>query len=232
MHISRQFKVLVIIIVMLISGTVIANATNSIILDKDKIILIDPGHGGSDGGAKSKTGTIEKEINLQIALKLKDYLEDSGYTVYMTREDNGSIAETKKADLRKRVEMKKETNCDVYVSIHQNMFSKSNCYGAQVWYASNSEKSANLGNCVQNSLKECIDDNNKRVSKPAGEAYLVLRDGYEGASIIVECGFLSNYEEEIRLKTDEHQYKIVQGISNGINKYFEGNFEKKGVLQE
>ena len=232
MYINRKLKVLVIIVVMLISSTVVANATKLVEFDEEKIVLIDPGHGGSDGGAKSKNGTIEKEINLQIALKLREHLEDIGYTVYMTREDNESIAESKKADLRKRVEMKKETNCDVYISIHQNMFSQASCYGAQVWYASNSDKSANLGKYVQNSLKEAIDDNNKRVSKPAGEAYLILRDGYEGASIIVECGFLSNYDEEIKLKTDEHQYKIVEGISNGINKYFENGFEKKGVLQE
>ncbi|MFR3522692.1 MAG: N-acetylmuramoyl-L-alanine amidase, partial [Clostridia bacterium] len=121
--------------------------------------------------------------------------------------------------------LKTETNCDIFVSIHQNMFPQSKCYGAQVWYASN-EKSYELATKVQESIKETVNDNNKRVAKPAGEAYLILRDKYEGASIIVECGFLSNPTEEQELKTDAHQELIVKGISDGIDKYFDGNSEK------
>ena len=197
--------------------------------NSDKVILIDPGHGGIDGGAKSKAGTIEKDINLQISLKLRDNLEEKGYKVYMTRdEDEGlyqkgnTIKEKKREDLNRRVQMKKETDCDIFVSIHQNMFPQSKCYGAQVWYASN-ENSYNLATVVQESIKESVKDNNKRVAKPAAEAYLILRDKYEGASILVECGFLSNPDEESRLKSDEHQNLIVEGISNGIDKYFEGD---------
>ena len=230
MNYRRNTGIFIITILLLAVNIKVVNSTMLNIYEDDKIILIDPGHGGIDGGAKSKSGTIEKEINLQIACKLRDYLVDEGYTVYMTRENDTAVGENKKADLRKRVMMKKETNCDIYVSIHQNMFSQANCYGAQVWYASN-EKSESLGNCVQNSLKETITDKNKRVSKPAGQAYLILRDNYEGASIIVECGFLSNYEEELRLKSDDHQDMIVKGISKGINNYFEGEEEKKGVLE-
>ena len=200
--------------------------------NSDKVILIDPGHGGIDGGAKSKAGTIEKDINLQISLKLRDNLEEKGYKVYMTRdEDEGlyqkgnTIKEKKREDLNRRVQMKKETDCDIFVSIHQNMFPQSKCYGAQVWYASN-ENSYNLATVVQESIKESVKDNNKRVAKPAAEAYLILRDKYEGASILVECGFLSNPDEESRLKSDEHQNLIVEGISNGIDKYFEGDINK------
>ena len=200
--------------------------------NSDKVILIDPGHGGIDGGAKSKAGTIEKDINLQISLKLRDNLEEKGYKVYMTRdEDKGlyqkgkTIKEKKREDLNRRVEMKKETECDIFISIHQNMFPQSKCYGAQVWYASN-EKSYNLATIVQETIKESVKDNNKRIVKPAVEAYLILRDKYEGASILVECGFLSNPDEEARLKSDEHQNLIVEGISNGIDKYFEGDINK------
>ena len=201
----------------------------SIESDKSRIILIDPGHGGIDGGAQSKNGTIEKDINLQIALKLKETLINKGYTVYMTRdEDEGlyqkgsTIREKKRDDLNKRVEKKIETNCDIFVSIHQNMFAQSKCYGSQVWYSSN-EKSEKLANIIQDSLKEIIKDNNKRVAKPAGEAYLILRDKFEGASILVECGFLSNPEEEIKLKSEEHQNLIVDAISLGIDRYFSEN---------
>jgi N-acetylmuramoyl-L-alanine amidase len=186
-----------------------------------KIILIDPGHGGIDGGAKSKNGTIEKDINLMISEKLKKELEASGYMVYLTREGDSELDSKKAKDLNARCQMKKDTKCEVFISIHQNMFPQSNCFGAQVWYASN-DNSKLLANSIQDSLKETIDDKNKRIAKAAEKQYRILRDGYEGASVIVECGFLSNYEEEQRLKTDEHQIKIAKGITNGVNKYFEG----------
>ncbi len=225
-------KVIVAIITCLLIITYIVPVNTFASDNSDKVILIDPGHGGIDGGAKSKTGTIEKDINLQISLKLRDNLEEKGYKVYMTRdEDEGlyqkgnTVREKKREDLNRRVEMKKETECDIFVSIHQNMFPQSKCYGAQVWYASN-DNSYNLATIVQDSIKESVKDNNKRVAKPAAEAYLILRDKYEGASILVECGFLSNPDEEARLKSDEHQNLIVEGISNGIDKYFDGDINK------
>ncbi|MDO5778953.1 MAG: N-acetylmuramoyl-L-alanine amidase CwlD [Clostridium sp.] len=225
-------KVIVAIITCLLIITYIVPVNTFAMDNSDKVILIDPGHGGIDGGAQSKTGTIEKDINLQIALKLRDKLEESGYKVYMTRdEDEGlyqkgnTVREKKREDLNRRVEMKKETECDIFVSIHQNMFPQSKCYGAQVWYASN-DNSYNLATIVQDSIKESVKDNNKRVAKPAAEAYLILRDKYEGASILVECGFLSNPDEEVKLKSDEHQNLIVEGISGGIDKYFDGDANK------
>lgn len=225
-------KVIVAIITCLLIITYIVPVNTFAMDNSDKVILIDPGHGGIDGGAQSKTGTIEKDINLQIALKLRDKLEESGYKVYMTRdEDEGlyqkgnTVREKKREDLNRRVEMKKETECDIFVSIHQNMFPQSKCYGAQVWYASN-DNSYNLATIVQDSIKESVKDNNKRVAKPAAEAYLILRDKYEGASILVECGFLSNPDEEVKLKSDEHQNLIVEGISGGIDKYFDGDVNK------
>ena len=220
-------KIIVAIFTCLILMSLITPAYATVKEDESqKIILIDPGHGGIDGGAKSQSGTIEKDINLQIALKLRDNLEEKGYKVCMTREsDEGlyqegkTVKEKKREDLKKRVSLKTETNCDIFVSIHQNMFPQSKCY------ASN-EKSYELATKVQESIKETVNDNNKRVAKPAGEAYLILRDKYEGASIIVECGFLSNPTEEQELKTDAHQELIVKGISDGIDKYFDGNSEK------
>ena len=188
--------------------------------EKSRVILIDPGHGGIDGGAKSKQGTVEKDINLAIALKLKESLEKDNYKVYMTREDDTQLDKKKVQDLTARCQMKKDTNCDIFISIHQSMFPKENCFGAQVWYASN-DKSKVLAEVVQNSLKEKSEDNNKRVAKAAKEQYKILRDGYEGACILVECGFLSNYKEEQKLKTDEYQNKIVDGIKCGVDKYFD-----------
>ncbi len=184
------------------------------------IILIDAGHGGSDGGAKGKSCTIEKDINLEISKKLKEKLSDEGYKVFLTREEDTELAKTKVADLDARCKMKKETNCDVFISIHQNKFNSERCFGAQVWYADN-EKSNTIADLIQDSLKEKTEDNNKRIAKAAKKQYRILRDGYDGACVIVECGFLSNGAEEKRLKTDEHQNKIVDGIVCGVNKYFE-----------
>ena len=184
------------------------------------IVLIDAGHGGIDGGAQSKNGTIEKDINLQISKRLKERLEKEGYKVNMTREEDKELSPKKVKDLEARCKMKIETKCDVFISIHQNKFNSEKCFGAQVWYASN-EKSMKLAKYVQDSLKEGVKDNNKRLEKAAKEQYKILRDKYDGACLIVECGFLSNNEEEQRLKSESHQNQIVDGITIGINKYFD-----------
>lgn len=190
--------------------------------DNKHIILIDPGHGGIDGGAKSKNGTIEKDINLDISLKLRDYLIKKGYNVYMTREEDRELDTKKVNDLTQRCKLKKEVNCDIFISIHQNMFQQSSCFGAQVWYSDN-ENSRLLAESVQESMRDIIKDNNKRIPKAAKNQYKILRDDYEGGSIIIECGFLSNYEEEQRLKDSNYQDKIIEGISLGIEKYFEND---------
>ncbi|NFG42226.1 N-acetylmuramoyl-L-alanine amidase CwlD [Clostridium botulinum] len=184
------------------------------------VIVIDPGHGGIDGGAKSKNGTVEKDINLSISLKLKDQLEELGYNVYLTREDDSELDKKKVNDLNARCNMKKDKNCEVFISIHQNMFPQPKCFGAQVWY-SNNEKSKLLADNIQNSLKSNIDDGNKRVAKAAKDQYRILRDGYDGACVLVECGFLSNNKEEENLKSDEHQEKIAKSILDAVNSYFE-----------
>lgn len=216
----KRFRVIVIVLLMMISF--IPNTPVRAEEDSKGIILIDAGHGGIDGGAKGKTGTIEKDLNLEISKKLQEKLKDEGYTVYMTREDDIELNKKKVTDLDLRCKMKKETNCDVFISIHQNKFNSEKCFGAQVWYADN-EKSGTIAQLIQESLKEKTGDNNKRIAKAAKKQYKILRDGYDGASVIVECGFLSNYNEEKRLKTEEHQLKLVDGIICGINKYFEEN---------
>lgn len=211
-------------VIIFLIGIIICLIPNNLVrADEEEckgVILIDPGHGGADGGAKSKNGTIEKDINLSISKKLYDRLNDEGYKVYMTREEDGELDKKKVADLDLRCKMKKETNCDVFISIHQNKFNSERCFGAQVWYADN-EKSNTIADLIQDSLKEKTEDNNKRIAKAAKKQYRILRDGYDGACVIVECGFLSNSGEEARLKTDEHQNKIVEGIVCGVNRYFE-----------
>lgn len=186
--------------------------------NKNCKVLIDPGHGEWDGGAKNKNGTIEKDINLTISLKLRDKLNKEGYTVYMTREDDTALSNKKRDDLQLRCEKKKETNCDIFISIHQNMFSNPKSKGTQVWYSSN-EMSKQLAESIQEAVKQTLQPNNNRLAKDAKKSYKILRDGYNGANIIVECGFLSNYDDEQNLKNDEYQNKLVDSIFKGIDIY-------------
>jgi N-acetylmuramoyl-L-alanine amidase len=197
-------------------------------LDSSKLILIDPGHGGIDGGAVSKIGTIEKYLNLSISLKVRDKLKALGYQVIMTREeDNGlytegrNIYKMKKDDLNNRCEMKKNSNCDLFVSIHQNFFRDSSCYGPQVWYSSNNE-SCTFAHIVQENLNYDL-GYNKRLEKLAVNDYKVLRCYTNIPSLIVECGFITNPIEEAMLKTEIYQDKIANSIVKSINEYYDSN---------
>ena len=153
--------------------------TNKELQKGNKIILIDAGHGGMDGGTSSKNGTSEKDINLSIAKKLKDNLQKMGYEIVMTREDDGfyseggSIRAKYMEDLRNRCDLKKTSNCDMLISIHLNYFTESKYYGAQVWY-SNYKDSAILASIVQKNFRIDLDPSNKRVQKPAKNAYRIL----------------------------------------------------------
>lgn len=192
----------------------------------NKIILIDAGHGGMDGGTSSKDGTLEKDINLSIATKLKVSLQRIGYEVVMTREEgtelyssDGTIRQRYNEDLRKRCDLKKSSNCAMFISIHLNHFSESKYSGAQVWYSSYKD-SATLAGIVQKNLRMDLEPSNKRVQKPAKNLYKILREYDTMPSIIVECGFLSNYEEEQRLKSDQYQQKIADSINKSVGEFF------------
>ena len=220
-------KIMKIVSIMMISFLVLnIGLLNVNAEENNKVIVIDPGHGGIDGGAKSENGVIEKDINLSISLKTKAALESKGYKVIMTRsEDVGLYTEGKKVrekkieDLGNRVKIKKDNKCDAFISIHQNMFPQKNCKGAQVWSANN-EPSQKLGRIIQQKFKEEVDQNNKREAKVAKKEYKILNDGYEGASVIVECGFLSNPEECELLGKEDYQNKIANTLANAIDEYF------------
>ncbi|EGT3612453.1 N-acetylmuramoyl-L-alanine amidase CwlD [Clostridium perfringens] len=220
-------KIMKIVSIMMLSFLVLnISLLNVNAEENNKVIVIDPGHGGIDGGAKSENGVIEKDINLSISLKTKAALESKGYKVIMTRsEDVGLYTEGKKVrekkieDLGNRVKIKKENKCDAFISIHQNMFPQKNCKGAQVWSANN-EPSQKLGKIIQQKFKEEVDQNNKREAKVAKKEYKILNDGYEGASVIVECGFLSNPEECELLGKEDYQNKIANTLANAIDEYF------------
>lgn len=191
----------------------------------NKVIVIDPGHGGMDGGAVSKHGTLEKDINLSISLKLRDKLSEYGYIVLMTREEDkglysnvGSIEKMKYEDLNTRCNIKRDSNCDVFISIHQNFFPESKYYGAQVWY-SKSDGSKLLAQIIQKDLIKTLNNNSKREEKPAGNQYKILRCYYDIPSVIVECGFLTNLKEELQLRDEIYQQIIAESIADSINKF-------------
>ena len=190
-----------------------------------KVILIDAGHGGIDGGAIGATGTIEKNINLSIAKKLKGYLEEQGYTVIMIRETDeglylpyGTIRNKKNYDLKQRKAFIEEYKVNVFLSIHLNKFVEEKYYGAQVFYLMKDVESQKLAKFIQKEMQTILNRGNKRVEKPSNDYYLFK--GNTIPSIIVECGFLSNHEEEVLLNNDEYQNKLAWSIFSGLIKYF------------
>ena len=191
-----------------------------------KVIILDAGHGTPDEGAESNNGTTEAQINLKITLKVQNLLEQSGCTVILTRsDDNGiydldkdTLREKKVSDIKNRVKIGNESSADIFVSIHLNKISESQYYGWQCFYKNNDEKSKNLANNLQNSLNESIDKINNRVALPIQKIYIV--EHVEIPISIVECGFLSNPEEEEQLQSDEYQDRLAWGIYNGITNYF------------
>jgi len=209
-----------------ISETGFAKGTARMENNEKKIILIDPGHGGIDGGASTKKGILEKDINLAISFKLRDELKKSGFSVVMSREDDvglysdrGRIRDKKREDLKNRCLLKEKSGCHMFISIHQNAFPETQYFGAQVWY-SKSEDSKMLAHIVQQNLKVDLNNGNKRVEKPAVEGYKILQC-ITVPSIIVECGFLSNAAEEEKLRTEDYQKKIAQSIAKSVVQFFE-----------
>ncbi|WP_242866869.1 N-acetylmuramoyl-L-alanine amidase CwlD [Clostridium coskatii] len=202
---------------------------NENVTKESSTILIDPGHGGIDSGAISKDGIMEKEINLKISNKLKDKLLKEKFKVVMTREkdeglytDDGRIRKKKVEDLNNRCELKKSTKCNMFISIHLNMFPQTKYYGAQVWYSKN-DNSKKLAYILQKNLVNDLDKNNNRKEKAAKNSYKVLRCEDTRPSVLIECGFLSNAQEKNKLVTDEYQNKIADSIARSVKEYYSSN---------
>ncbi len=185
---------------------------------KEKIIVIDAGHGGFDPGAVSDSGTREDEINLKIANKLRRHLKDQGAKVVMTRKTDGALGKNKREDMKKRVEIIKNSNADIVISIHLNKFQQSKYYGAQTFYIAGSQEGQKLAQCIQTKLIDILDRGNTRQIKAVSDL-LILKAG-QAPSVVVECGFLSNPQEERLLKTDEYQEQVAWAIYCGIMDYF------------
>lgn len=182
--------------------------------------------GGEDGGAISSKGITEAQINLNIVVKVQNLLEQSGATVILTRSDENAIydidsktlRQKKVSDIKNRVKIGKESSADIFVSIHLNKIPQKQYWGWQTFFNQKNEDSKKLANKIQNGLNESIQKENKRESLKIENVYIV--ENVEIPISIVECGFLSNKEEEQLLLKDEYQNKLAWGIYIGIMNYF------------
>lgn len=198
----------------------------------NRIITIDPGHGGIDPGAVSIRGTKEDEVNLQIALKLKRLIEQSGGIVVMTREEDiglysdeaESLRQMKREDLQKRKEIVEESESEVFISIHLNSFINARYHGAQTFYRDGFKEGEELSLKIQDELKNVLNEDNKRQPQKRDNIYLLNEINIP--STLVECGFLSNSAEDRLLNQDEYQEKIAWSIYTGLLNYF-GELELK-----
>ena len=183
-----------------------------------KIIGIDPGHGGKDPGALGENGIYEKTINLDIALKLKRFIEQDGGKVVMTRKTDKNLEEKKNEDLKKRKEIIEKAACHIFVSIHMNSFTDPQYYGAQTFYMEGSQESQELAEIIQEEFRNILDEENKREASNREDVYILKELNIP--SVLVEGGFLSNAMEASLLQTPEYQEKIAWAIYLGITKYF------------
>ena len=221
------FLTLFSIIVVISGGNILFNLFSSVDVGiknlKYKTVIIDAGHGGPDGGTNAEDGTLEKDLNLQIANKLNDFLVSMGVETVMIRTDDisihddtaKSIREKKVSDLKNRLSILNNTDNAVFVSIHQNHFSLEKYSGTQVFYSKNNHDSYNLADFIRQSVITGLQPENSREIKPSGSEIYLLHHA-ENPAVMVECGFLSNSEETEKLKDEDYQRKLALFISLGI----------------
>ncbi|SMO79482.1 N-acetylmuramoyl-L-alanine amidase CwlD [Melghirimyces algeriensis] len=195
-----------------------------------QVIVLDPGHGGQDGGARSKDGILEKDIALTIALLLRDYLQESGALVIMTREQDHDLADQgtsrrKAQDLMRRVDIVKKSKADAFISIHLNAIPSPRWSGAQTFYYPTMEQNQQLAKSIQSELIRNL-ENTDRKARHSGEVYILKSSPIPSA--LVEVGFLSHPEEARMLAEPSYQKKMAASIYHGIIRYFTGQGKEKG----
>ena len=231
MDVRRRYSALLfytMVIALFLFGTLLGNqaiATISEMVPIERLhrIVIDPGHGGVDGGAVSCSGKNESNFNLQIALRLNDLLHLLGYDTVMIRTTDSSvytsgqtIAQKKVSDLKQRVRVVDRTQNALLLSIHQNTFPEGQYSGAQVFYAKTPGSKA-LAEQLQRDLVSCLNPGSSRKAKQGSGIYLL--DKINTAGVLVECGFLSNQQEEAKLQTPDYQKKLCCVISSGMARF-------------
>ena len=189
------------------------------------LIIVDAGHGGEDGGAIANDGTLEKDLNLEISLKLNDVLSTFGYKTIMIRNSDtdlhtsgNSIRERKVSDIRNRFDIMKKSGNSLYISIHQNKFSDTSVCGAQTFYSPNNDESKILADFIQKSIASQLQKGNDRVIKKSGTDIFLLYNATK-PTVMVECGFISNASDLNNLKDTKYQNEMALSIAMGILNY-------------
>ena len=230
----RRYKhilmLLLLCLVLLFAKSKAGERLASVFSEKDEkkgtVVVIDAGHGGVDPGKVGTTGILEKDINLEVALRLQTLLEQSGIQVVMTRtEDTGLYSEgaqnKKREDMQGRIRVITEAEPALTVSIHQNSYPSPECKGAQVFYYKGSEESGKLAQILQKAFPEMLGDGNNRQAKANTDYYLLRKAPC--TIVIAECGFLSNPSEEALLASEEYQNKVAEALHLGILRYLSGD---------
>lgn len=218
------------------AGTFAASGTLAVSSGKGGVgslrpaVVIDAGHGGRDPGKVGIEGQLEKDINLAIALRLKEYLEASDVDVILTREDdNGLYSEgernKKMSDMKKRCQIIEKAAPDLVVSIHQNSYHEESVSGGQVFYYKNSQKGKTLAEILQKRFNYVLGEKNSRQAKANGNYYLLLH--VKPPIAIVECGFLSNRAEAAKLQDEVYQDRMAWTVHMGIMEFL-----NREVLQD
>lgn len=225
-YISTIMALLLLCSMALLSREAAQYASSRSLLQKGYTVVIDSGHGGSDPGKIAADGTLEKDLNLAVALKLQTYLEAADINVVMTRTTDAGLydenSSNKKAqDMKNRVSLMNGSNADVVVSIHQNSYSDSAIHGAQVFYYTTSTAGKELAHILQESLTINLDTANHRKEKANDNYYLLKK--VQSPIVIVECGFLSNPSEAALLSSDGYQDQIAWILHMGILQYLNQN---------
>jgi N-acetylmuramoyl-L-alanine amidase len=181
-----------------------------------QVVVVDAGHGGFDSGKVGVNQALEKDLNLQIANKVKTMLEKQGIKVIMTRKDENSLASSKVEDMKTRVSIINQEKPSLAVSIHQNSYTQESIHGAQVFYFTHSKEGEKSAKVMQEALL-AADPENTRQAK-ANDTYYMLKKT-NSPVIIVECGFLSNKAEADKLTTEEYQNALTEAICKGVQDY-------------
>lgn len=203
-------------------GAVRVSAADAVRAQRQPVVVIDVGHGGNDPGKIGVDGSLEKEINLEIAMRLKTYLERADVKVIMTREEDTALygdsdSFKKSTDMKKRCEIINESGADLAISIHQNSYHEEYVSGGQMFYYKDSEKGKELAEILQKRFDYVLGVENRRLAKANGNYYLLLH--VKCPIVIAECGFLSNQKEAALLQDDTYQDRMAWTLHVGILEY-------------
>lgn len=202
-----------------------ANTNISTVLERP-IVVLDAGHGGIDGGCVSFDGVPEKGINLNIELALRDILNVMGYQAICTRETDISIhddgikglGKQKKSDMDNRLALFNKYDNAIGVSIHQNQFTDGKYSGAQMFFSEKNKEGERFAGILREQFVSYLQPENKRETKPVGKDLFLLHNA-KCPMVMVECGFLSNEAESLKLQNEDYQKQISFTIFSGVCKY-------------